>query len=223
MKIAVIARMRIHEKNFPFHERYSVDNSFRKLFDALGILLIPVISENNLDEIVRICDGLLITGSQNDVHPKYYGQEPAEGKEYKYDEYPLVKKVVELFSMQNKPILGICAGIQEINVIFGGTLFQEIPHHKLKNGTQHPVEIQRNSFLYEVYKKNKIKVNSYHSQAIQELASGFTITARSEDGIIEGIEKDNIVAVQWHPEVLYDIHLFKEFIDTFFKSKSTNM
>ena len=72
-----------------------------------------------------------------------------------------------------------------------------------------------NSFLYETYNNDLIEVNSYHKQAIKDLAPGFKITAISEDGIIEGIEKDNIVAVQWHPEVVYDIKIFKSFITKF--------
>ena len=80
----------------------------------------------------------------------------------------------------------------------------------------HSVRIDESSFLYNVYKKDKIEVNSYHNQAINRLADGFRVTAISEDGIIEGIERDNIVAVQWHPEVLYDKNLFYEFIHKFF-------
>ena len=214
MKLAIIERIENYEKDNPFNQRYYLDNWFRKIFDELGILLIPVISEKHLDEIVEMCDGLIVTGSANDVHPKYYGEEPI--KEYKFDEYGLVKNIVELISNYNKPILGICAGIQEINVIFGGTLHQLIPNHHLRDGSQHKVKIMNDSFLYEVYKNNVIEVNSYHKQAIKDLAPNFNITAISEDGIIEGLERDNIVAVQWHPEVLDDIRIFKEFIDKYF-------
>lgn len=211
MKIAIIERIENYEKDEPFNKRYYLDNSFRKIFDELNILLIPVISEKNLDEVVNICDGLIVTGSANDVHPKYYGEEPI--KEYKFDEYGLVKNIVKLFYNANKPILGICAGIQEINVIFGGTLYQQIPNHNLRDNSKHNVELAENTFLYEVYEKKNIKVNSYHKQAIKDLAPEFKITAISEDGIIEGIEKENIIAVQWHPEVLEDIKLFSMFID----------
>lgn len=211
MKIAIIERIENYEKDEPFNKRYYLDNSFRKIFDELNILLIPVISEKNLDEVVNICDGLVVTGSANDVHPKYYGEEPT--KEYKFDEYGLVKNIVELFYNANKPILGICAGIQEINVIFGGTLHQQIPNHNLRDNSKHNVELAENTFLYEVYEKKNIKVNSYHKQAIKDLAPEFKITAISEDGIIEGIEKENIIAVQWHPEILEDIKLFSMFID----------
>lgn len=214
MKIAIIERIENDEEDKPFNKRYYLDNSFREIFDELGILLIPVISEKNLKEVCDMCDGLVVTGSANDVYPQYYGEEPI--KEYKFDEYPLVKNIVELFAKANKPILGICAGIQEINVIFGGTLHQEIPNHNLKDQSKHNVKLNNDSFLYKVYKENLIEVNSYHKQAIKDLAPDFKITAMSEDGIIEGIEKDNIVAVQWHPETLHDMKLFKCFIEKFF-------
>ena len=216
MKIAIIARLENYDEEKPFNKRYYLDSCFREIFDEWEILLIPVISEKNLEEICNICDGLVVTGSPNDVHPKYYGEQPIKDQEYRFDEYNLVKNAVELFYKANKPILGICAGIQEINVIFGGTLNQDIPNHKLKDQSKHNVKLSTNSFLYNVYKNESIEVNSYHKQSVKDIAPGFKVTAISEDGIIEGIEKDNIVAVQWHPEVLYDMKLFENFIEKFF-------
>ena len=213
MKIAIIQRLENNDENKPFNKRYYLDSSFKEIFDKLDILLIPIISENKLDEICNICDALVVTGSPNDVHPQYYGQQPI--KEYKFDEYSLVKNAVELFSNANKPILGICAGIQEINVIFGGTLNQDIPNHKLKDQSKHKVKLDIDSFLYEVYKDELIEVNSYHKQSVRDIAPKFKVTAISYDGIIEGIERDNIVAVQWHPEVLYDMKIFEKFIKKF--------
>lgn len=213
MRIAIIERIENYIEDDPFNKRYYLSSYYKEIFDELGILLIPVISENNLEEIANMCDGLVITGSANNVYPKYYGEEPIDNKKYKFDEYGLVKKIVDLFSNENKPILAICAGIQEINVIFGGTLHQEIPNHYLRDQSKHIVKISQNSYLYEIYGKNEIEVNSYHKQAIKDLAPNFNITAISEDGIIEGIEKDNIIAVQWHPEVLKDMKLFRGFID----------
>ena len=211
MKIAIIERIENDDNDKPFNQRYYLDNAFKEIFDDLGILLIPVISEKNLEDICNICDGLIVTGSANDVYPQYYGEEPI--KEYKFDEYPLVKNIVELFAKADKPILGICAGIQEINVIFGGSLYQQIPNHYLRDQSQHKVKLTKKSFLYDIYNTDYIKVNSYHKQAVKDLAPDFKITAVSDDGIIEGIEKDNIIAVQWHPEIIKDMKLFKYFIN----------
>ena len=71
--------------------------------------------------------------------------------------------------------------------------------------------------MFNVYNKEYIEVNSYHSQAINKLAPNFTITAKSEDGTIEAIENGNIIGVQWHPEALYDVQFFDKFIKTFVK------
>ncbi len=95
-------------------------------------------------------------------------------------------------------------------------MYQKILNHNLKDQSKHSVKLINDSFLYKVYKKDSIEVNSYHKQAIKDLAPDFKITAISEDGIIEGIEKKNIIAVQWHPETLNDMKLFKNFIKNYF-------
>ena len=218
MKIAIIERIENHDKEEPFNKKYYLDSHFKEIFDKLNILLIPIISEIKLEEICNMCDGLIVTGSFNDVYPKYYGEKPIENKKYSFDEYPLVKKVVELFHTSKKPILGICAGIQEINVIFGGTLKQDIHNHKLIDQSKHQIKINSDSFLYSVYGEEIIEVNSYHKQCIKDLAPNFKITAISNDGIIEGIENNNIIAVQWHPEALYDMKLFEGFINKFLQN-----
>lgn len=213
MKIAIIERIENDELEKPFNKKYFLGSHFQEIFEKLDILWIPIVSEKFSDEICSICDGLLVTGSSNDVHPKYYNEQVLNGKEYRYDEFPMVKKAVELFVKNNKPILGICAGIQEINVVFGGTLNQLIENHQLKDGHKHKIEIKQDSILYDIYKKKNIEVNSYHKQSIKEVAPGFKITATSSDGVIEGIENGKIIAVQWHPEVIYDMKLFEKFID----------
>lgn len=213
MRIGIIARRDKYEPNRPFDQFWYLDKFFKDIFDELNVLLIPIISEKNIDEVASLCDGLVVTGSPNDIDPKYYGQELISGKELKFDEYPFVKKVVETFDNNGKPILGICAGIQEINVIFGGSLYQSIEGHNLRDKGMHYVEIKDDSFLMSTYKTKELEVNSYHRQAIKDLAKGFKVTAISDDGVIEGIERDNIVAVQWHPEALMDMSIFKSFIE----------
>lgn len=220
MRIAIIERLVKEERKEPFEITYYLNNYYKEIFDELDILLIPVISENRLEEICELCDGLILTGSSNDVHPKYYNEEPIKEKTYdKFDEYPLVKKAVEVFYQNNKPILGICAGIQELNVIFGGTLNQLIQNHSLKKCKvdRHEIEIKKDSFLYNVYNKKSIIVNSYHSQSIKDVAPQFTVTAISNDGVIEAIENGKIIGVQWHPEALRDVEFFDKFFKTFVK------
>ena len=199
MKVAIICRMENYKDDYPFNIRYILDEAYKKIFDELGVLIIPIISENNLEEIANICDALILPGSAIGVDPKYYNDIPFPGKKYKYDEYKLDKKIIDLFVKYNKPILGICGGLQTLN-------------HKLYDGSTHNIKISSNSFLNNVYKQEVIEVNSYHRQAIRNLASNFKVTAVSEDGIIEAIEDGNIIGVQYHPEKLDNIKFFKEFI-----------
>ena len=81
-KIAIIERLENNGKKKPFNIVYYLDSSYRKIFDKLDVILIPVISERNIEEISNICDGLILTGSANDVHPKYYNEEPIKDKKY---------------------------------------------------------------------------------------------------------------------------------------------
>ncbi|MCI8444083.1 MAG: gamma-glutamyl-gamma-aminobutyrate hydrolase family protein [Clostridia bacterium] len=215
MKIAIIERLENYKEDEPFNKRYIIDESYKEIFDQLNALVIPVISENNLEEIANICDALILPGSAVGVDPKYYKDVPFPGKEYNYDEYKLDKKVIDLFVKRNKPILGICGGLQTLNVYFGGDLNQNILNHKLIDGSMHKVKIAPNSFLSEVYNQEEIEVNSYHRQAIRKLAPNFDIIAVSEDGIIEAIGDKNIIGVQWHPEILRDMKFFTKFVNKF--------
>lgn len=223
MKMAIIARSRYYETNNNLRKEIFIKNYYIECLMKLGILLIPILSENNMEQIVDYCDALLITGGPNNIYPAYYGEQPDSNIEYRIDEFPLVKKAVTLFSKVEKPILGICAGIQELNVIFGGTLYQNIPNHylteKTSTNTMHTVRIEKNSFLYKVYNRESITVNSYHHQAIKDLAPNFSVSAVSSDGYIEGIEKGNLIGVQWHPEIMNDLNFFEKFINEYISKK----
>ena len=219
IKIGIIERIENYDSEKPFNKRYVLDSYFKDIADELDIILIPIVSSKHIDEVVDLCDGLIVTGSVHDVHPSYYNEEAIPDKKYEFDEYPLVRDVVKAFNNKKKPIFGICAGIQEINVIFGGSLHQKINNHNMRDGKKHSVTLDESSILYKIFGKREIDVNSYHNQAINRLADGFKVTAISKDGIIEGIEKDNIIAVQWHPEVLMDIKLFQGIINIMFTNK----
>ena len=127
----------------------------------------------------------------------------------------------------NKPILGICGGAQLINVAAGGTLIQNlkkipINHEQInpRNETSHNVKIYKRSKLFNICKKDVIKVNSAHHQAIKKLGKDFKVCGVSNDGIIEAIEHKFhkwCIGLQWHPEFLItknDLKIFKNFIDS---------
>ena len=198
-------------------EIYFTKKAYQDICQKLNILLIPVNVLTDIDYIANICDGLIITGG-NDVNPKLYN-ETINNDNIVIDDIAdkLDFSLISAFNKVNKPILGICRGIQIINVYFGGSLHQDISNHKLNINENHSINIIKDNFLYGCYQKDKITVNSTHHQAIKEVAKDFKITAISDDNIIEGIEKDNIVGVQWHPEKLNDLNFFEKFIKVYIK------
>lgn len=195
--------------------RLYINGYFSEVAEKAGFILFPVCSDNGLEEIATMCSGLIIAGRDRDINPKYYGENPLEGLEYPDDPYEdeLAFKLIELFEKINKPILGICSGLQSLNIYHGGTLKQHIEEHTSKEElVRHKIDIEENSFVYSLY-GSKTEVNSIHHQAIKDVAEGFKVTAVAEDGTIEAIEKGNLIGLQWHPEVDYEIDTFKKFLD----------
>ena len=158
------------------------------------------------------CDGLLLPGG-GDMDPKVYGQAriPACG------EPNLLRDAAEplllrAFLAADKPVLGICRGIQVMNAVLGGDLYQDIkPFEHLPHNDHwakvHTVTVRRGTLLSRILGQDTVLVNSQHHQAVDRVAPGFTLAALSEDGIVEAIEKPDArfcLGVQWHPEWLSD-------------------
>lgn len=158
------------------------------------------------------CDGLLLPGG-GDMDPKFYGQEriPACG------EPNLLRDAAEplllrAFLAADKPVLGICRGIQVMNAVLGGDLYQDIkPFEQLPHNDHwakvHTVTVRRGTLLSRILGQDTVLVNSQHHQAVDRVVPGFTLAALSEDGIVEAIEKPDArfcLGVQWHPEWLSD-------------------
>ena len=195
--------------------RLYVNGYFSEIATKVGFVLFPVCSQNGIEKIVEMCDGLIIAGRDRDINPKYYGEEPQKGLIYPEDNYEdeLDFRLIELFERQKKPIFGICSGLQSLNIYFGGTLKQHIDEHTSKEKlVRHSVKINRDSFLYSLYGQEN-NVNSIHHQAINKLAEGFKVTAVAEDGTIEAIEREKFIGVQWHPEVDDEYNIFKKFVE----------
>lgn len=224
MTLRVVTPVRIKDDQ---QTLYIYQNYYEMLkkFD-IELLIVTPSSFETYQKVLEIADGLLLTGG-TDVNPKFYNQElhPStniEPAEFEQMEFALIS----LFDKQKKPILGICRGIQTINVYFNGTLLQDIAsatpnaleHQQDKKDTYgHKVEIQKGTHLAS-FINGSIDVNSFHHQNIDVVAPGFSVNAISEDGLIEGIEKGNIIAVQWHPEKVDDVYqdqLMKAWIATF--------
>ncbi|MBS4168359.1 gamma-glutamyl-gamma-aminobutyrate hydrolase family protein [Parachlamydia sp. AcF125] len=199
-------------------ERVYVNYSYIDVvIQAGGVPLMLPFVEN--EEIVRAqmnqIDGLILSGGI-DVNPLLYGEQPHPmlGTIFpKRDTHEL--HLVRMAEETNKPILGICRGLQLLNVAFGGTLYQDIPHmfntnilhlqKEKKHIAMHDVDVMPGTILEEIFNASSLETNTYHHQAIKKLANGFTINAKAKDGLIEGIEKNDghfILGVQWHPEMM---------------------
>jgi putative glutamine amidotransferase len=188
---------------------------------AQGVpLLIPALAEElGFDELLTRLDGLVFTGSPSNVEPQRY-QGPPSDPGTLHDPardattLPLIRKAVNA----GVPVLGICRGFQEMNVAFGGTLYQklhEVPGHldhrddttqplEVQYGPAHDVTLEPGGVLRALSSSDRISVNSLHNQGIERLGSELTVEARAPDGVIEAFRvreaRRFALAVQWHPE-----------------------
>lgn len=193
---------------------------------------IPVIAfvrnEEEADVIAEKFDGLLITGGE-DCDPSLYGEKNTFSEVIDADIERSDFLLCAAFEKANKPVMGICRGIQVIGVHHGASLIQDIPDEFHVQHAQNHLNppLGRNDTCHNAVFVNGTRigklmgeihpVNSYHHQALRFCPEGFTVSARSEDGMIEAIEKDHVLAVQWHPErLIHDpkhLSLMQSFID----------
>lgn len=222
------------------HDIYQVNTTY---VDAIrragGVPVVGVVTGDiyEIKSLVSMCDGLLLPGGE-DIDMLLFGEEPHRNVNTVIRDRDIFE--LELFREareQQKPILGICKGLQIITMATGGRLYQDIDTelegigcHKQSDTIRteyiHSVILDKGSKLYELYATDKIQVNSYHHQAVKSIGEGMKITAKSVDGVIEAIESQDgmVIGVQWHPEHLvrkYDIHgkVFEDLIKKAISSK----
>lgn len=167
-----------------------------------GGIPIGITLNSNYKELINMCDGIVFQGGDN----------------FETYDYDTLKYIYEI----NKPVLGICLGMQLMGTLFDGVMI-DINNHKKALDYVHEVKIKRNSKLYNIFKANIIKVNSRHKSIIKN--TNLNICGISNDGYIEAIEdstKAFFIGVQWHPEtmIIYNKkqnELFKQFIKSCFK------
>jgi putative glutamine amidotransferase len=191
----------------------------RSVVAAGGVPLVvsPLVEPSLAARALDGMDGLLLSGGE-DMHPAWYGQEPSPRLSPPSRERDLSE--LALFGVARQrgmPILGICRGIQLINVAMGGTLFQDLPSERpgsvghdaggARDARTHVVHLAPGSRAAQVLGATELSVNSFHHQAVARLADGLIASGWTEDGVVEAVESPPdapwLLAVQWHPEEMH--------------------
>jgi putative glutamine amidotransferase len=200
--------------------------------------LIPLIDDDTLRGVYDSLDAVFLPGGA-DIDPASYGRQPHALCDKTDRDRDRVELALARWALADgKPMLGVCRGMQLINVAAGGTLFEDIAEQMpgairhdyfpfsepgfSRDYLAHDVDVVAGSRLARVFGPGSLMVNSMHHQGIRDLGEGLAVTARAPDGLIEALEgRDDcyLVGVQWHPEALTDSQeapkdLFREFVQT---------
>lgn len=201
-------------------DRTGVNAAYIRALLAAGgipVILSPLLGASLAGAALEGCEGLLLTGGE-DIDPSWYGADPSRFLSPPSRDRDLFELALFAVARQRElPILGICRGIQLVNVALGGTLFQDLPSERpgsvdhspsgARDARTHSVRIQPGSRAAAALECTTATVNSVHHQAIKDLAPGLVATAWSGDGLVEAAESQPgsswILAVQWHPEEMH--------------------
>ena len=202
----------------PFHVAGKKYVDFVRLAGCLP-LVVPNAGAHEVETLLELADGVLLTGSPSNVHPRHFDEDvhnPALPLDPERDDWtlPLIPRVLE----RGLPLFAICRGTQETNVALGGSLHQavqEVAGHldhrapsdgdaELQYGPAHEVEVLPGGVLSAIVDRPSFRVNSVHGQAVKRLARGLRVEARAPDGLIEAFSQPAApgfnLCVQWHPE-----------------------
>lgn len=199
-------------------------------------------NEDYLKNILNVIDGILLPGG-GDIDPLRYGEEPKPGLgavSPLRDENDLI--LLKLAEEMNVPVLGICYGMQLLNVFRGGGIIQDIERERPnslnhqqgepRERLSHWITIAENSLLFDSKRKNRVLVNSHHHQGVDRIGENLFVSATATDGIIEAVEDSRPgrfnLGVQWHPEICFRSDelsgmIFKKFIATAGKERGKNV
>ena len=182
------------------------------------VVLPPIVEA--AEEMVRKIDGLLLSGG-SDLHPSYYGEDPLPELGVTVAERDAFEMALLEHALgRGVPVFGICRGLQLLNVALGGTLYQDLSS-QMEDGSiahrqqmpkwqwTHEIEVDGDSEVAKTIEASGLRVNSYHHQAIKDLADGLLAVAHASDGVIEAVEFRDLserwlVGVQWHAEAMRD-------------------
>ncbi len=222
------------------HWHLIADDYIKAVELAGGIpILIPLYDNYEYaKEISCVVDGIIFSGG-NDIDPQHYGERftkkvGAIVPERDKQEIELAKDIMANSKM---PVLGICRGMQILNVAAGGSLYQDlgsinVSEHFVATSPKyhvvHDIKLRKNSRINMILKEDTLNVNSYHHQAIKDVSNMFEVAATTDEGVIEAIETKEdrfVMGVQWHPEMLVTRHkehleIFESFINACAEFKS---
>jgi len=215
--------------------QYVMKSAYRDALVAAGALpvhLVPLPQEG-LAQVIDRLDGIVLTGGL-DINPATYGEDPHPTvallpRERQEFDFAVAREALR----RRVPLLGICLGAQELNVVLGGSLVQDIPSevegqvtHRnrepeaIRQGA-HPVTLVEGTLLAQLYERQTFNVTSLHHQAVERIGEGLVVAARSPDGVTEAFvhpQHPFLVGVQFHPELQHEpegLHapLFQAFVD----------
>ena len=238
--IGILCKKELIPENYPFianrtipfqYTQYILQDYVDSIQQAGGIpVAIPVYNDLELaKQMVSRVEGILFAGG-SDVAPSYYGENMAAScgnlaLEQDAQDLELARFLLQEMDL---PILGICRGMQVLNVSIGGKLYQVLyeqkcfGHHQCfrSPGTNpvHAVNVKTDSLLYSILGKKQVSVNSYHHQGIKQVASALKETACAEDGLVEALEypaKRFVLGVQWHPEMMHGSEVSRKIFGAF--------
>ena len=231
-RIGITTRLEIETRRFYLGRDYS---DAVEAHGGVPVLINLIPKEGYINGVLDDLDGILLPGSDSDIDPHYFGEQPHANLGSvvtEKDETDLL--VLAEAEKRGLPLFAICFGMQALNVSRGGSLIQDIEsqvdgHIKHQQGVprarnSHHLVVEENSLLGQMSAGNgNVRVNSHHHQAVGRLGNDLKATARASDGIIECIEDTRegrfVVGVQWHPELSWsDDRLSGKLFDTFLRA-----